>query len=70
MIGIYMSFAGYAEAFFRPVAKVKFNGVGKIVKPPKPRLLFRICSRVETFFSEWTQNSYETWVKNGKPNNF
>ena len=34
-----MSLAGYAEEFFRPVAKVKINGVGKIVKPPKPRLL-------------------------------
>ena len=49
-----MSLAGYAEEFFRPVAKVKINGVEKIVKPPKPRLLSRICSRVETFFSEWT----------------
>ena len=47
-----MSLAGYAEEFFRPVAKVKINGVGKIVKPPKPRLLSVFCSRVETFFSE------------------
>ena len=58
-----MSLAGYAEEFFRPVAKVKINGVGKIVKLPKPRLLSRICSRVETFFSEWTQHSYEAWGK-------
>ena len=65
-----MSLAGYAEEFFRPVAKVKINGVGKIVKPPKPRLLSRICSRVEIFFSEWTQHSYEAWVKNGRPDNF
>ena len=49
-----MSLAGYAEEIFKPVAKVKINGVGKIVKPPKPRLLSRICSRVERFFSEWT----------------
>ena len=42
-----MSLAGYAEEFFRPVAKVKINGVGKIVKPPKPRLLSRICSKVK-----------------------
>ena len=65
-----MSLAGYAEEFFRPVAKVKINGVGKIVKPPKPRLLSRICFRVETFFSEWTQHSYEVWVKNGRSDNF
>ena len=65
-----MSLAGYAEEFFRPVAKVKINGVGKIVKPPKPRLLSRTCSRVETSFSEWTQHSYEAWVKNGRPDNF
>ena len=65
-----MSLAGYAEEFFRPVAKVKINGVGKIVKPPKPRLLSRICSRVETSFSEWTQHSYEAWVKNGGLDNF
>ena len=70
MIGIQMSFVGYAEEFFRPVVKVKINGVGKIVKPPKPRLLSRICSRVETSFSEWTQHSYEAWVKNGRPDNF
>ena len=64
MIGIQKNLAGYAEEFFRPVAKVKINGVEKIVKPPKPRLLSRICSRVETFFCEWTQHSYEAWVKN------
>jgi hypothetical protein len=56
-----MSLDGYAEEFFRPVAKVKINGVGKIVKPQKPRLLSRICSRVET---------YEAWVKNGRSDNF
>ena len=31
-----MSLAGYAEEFFRPVAKVKINGVGKIVKHRNP----------------------------------
>ena len=70
MIGIQKNLAGYAEEFFRPVAKVKFNGVGKIVKPIKPRLLSRICSGVEKFFSEWTQISYEAWVKIGRPDNF
>ena len=65
-----MSLDGYAEEFFRPVAKVKINGVGKIIKPPKTRLLSRICSRVETSFSEWTQHSYEAWVKNGRPEDF
>ena len=70
MIGILMSLAEYAEEFCRPVAEVKVNGVGKIIKPPKPRLLSRICSRVETFFIEWTQHSYEAWVKNGRPDNF
>ena len=59
-----MSLVGYAEEFFRPVTKVKINGVGKIVKPSEPRLLSRICSRVETFFSAWTQHSYDAWVKN------
>ena len=70
MIGIQMSLVGYAEEFFRPVTKVKINGVGKIVKPSEPRLLSRICSRVETFFSAWTQHSYDAWVKNGRPDNF
>lgn len=65
-----MSLAGYAEEFYRPVAKVKINGVGKIVKPPKPRLLSSIGSRIETFISEWTQHSYEAWVKNGRTDNF
>ena len=65
-----MGLAGYAEEISRPVAKVKINGVAKIVKPPKPRLLSRVCSRVETLFSEWTQHSYEVWVKNGRPDNF
>ena len=65
-----MSLAGYAEEFFRPVTKVKINGVGKIVKPPKPSLVSGICSRVKTSFSEWTQHSYEAWVKNGRPDNF
>ena len=77
MIGIQKNLAGYAEEFFRPVAKVKINGAEKIVIPPKPRLLPHICSRVETFFCEWTQHSYEAWVKNqtisrkiGKQNDF
>ena len=65
-----MSLAGYAEEIFTPVTKVKINGVGKIVKPPEPRLLSRICFRVETFFSEWTQHSYEVWIKNRRPDNF
>ena len=26
-------------------------------------------SRVGTFFSEWTQHSYEVWVKAGRPDN-
>jgi len=65
-----MSLAGYAEEFFRPVAKVKINGVGTIVNPPKPRLLSRIYSRVETLFGKWTQHSYEAWVKIGRPDNF
>jgi hypothetical protein len=34
-----MSLDGYAEEFFRPVAKVKINGVGKIVKPQKHPLV-------------------------------
>ena len=65
-----MSLAGYAEKNISPEAKVKINGVGKIVKPIKPRLLSRVCSGFKNFFSEWTKISYETWVKIGRPDNF
>ena len=65
-----MSLAGYVDEIFTPVANVKINSVGKVVKPLEHRLLSCICFRVETFFSEWTQHYYEVWVKNGKSENF
>ena len=62
-----MSLVGYAEEFFRPAANVKINNIGKIIKPPKRRLLSSAYLKVRNFFNEWTQHSYEAWVKAGKP---
>ena len=59
-----MNSTRYAENFFLP--KLRIEDVGKIVKRPKPSLLYR----VGTFFSEWTQHSYEAWIKAGRPDNF
>ena len=40
-----MILAEYAEELYRPVANVKINGIGKIVKPPRFGLLYRISPR-------------------------
>ena len=59
-----MSLTGYAEEFYLPRAKL--DDAGEIVKQPKASLLRRIY----TFCDEWTQHSYEAWMKAGQPGDF
>ena len=47
-----------------------FDAGSQVKDAPKRSLLLRVLSGVGTFFSEWTQHSYEAWIKAGRPHNF
>ena len=65
-----MSLTEYAETIASPLTNVKINSVGKVLKPSKPILLLLIFYKTVGFLSNWTQKSYEAWVRRGRPDVF
>ena len=65
-----MSSTKYAETFASPLTNVELNSLGKVLRPAKPSLFLRIFYKMVAFLSNWTEQSYEAWVRRGRPDIF
>ena len=65
-----MSSTKYAETFVSPLTNVELNRLGKVLRPAKASLFLRIIYKLLAFLSDWTEQSYEAWVRRGRPDIF
>jgi len=47
-----------------------FDAGSQVKDAPKHSLLLRVLSGVVKFFDEWSQHSYDAWVRPGRPHDF
>jgi hypothetical protein len=47
-----------------------FDAGSQVKDAPKRSLLLRVLSGVVKFFDEWSQHSYDAWVRAGRPHDF
>ena len=47
-----------------------FDAGSQVKDAPKRSLFFQVLSGVVKFFDEWSQHSYDAWVRAGRPHDF